>query len=426
MNGKLTFAGSILAEILNYIMFVSMQVLVFMDFLKTWPGTLRVVCLVLVPVCYYLVRKFCENAILFFLLHLLPALGVILLYGREIQEKAVFGIVAVVCAFLSISRKLSGKPAGAEVILPPAAAGVFWAVYLADSLQGKGKCGTCLVQLMILYILLYFVYFYLTQFIRYMDVNNRTTEHIPVSRAFHLSFGLLAGYLGVLAAVICLLADRKLADRIAAAIGGVLKTVIAFLFSFHLESEVEADTAMFGAAATGGMVPLPVEDTAPSLLVQMLNALFIFMACVVTIILLVAIIIGFIRLVKNVFGKSVWKKEEKDEGARDVIESLMRPERKEKKKVKEPGFGLFRTPAQAIRRQYIKTLEHKYRLVKEEKTEKLIRSGTARECSAELFKGKQTETEEFSSLYEKARYSKEICSREDVRQMKRLSAGLLK
>ncbi|MGN0376414.1 MAG: hypothetical protein ACI4ED_02145 [Suilimivivens sp.] len=426
MNRNLTFAANMLAEILNYIIFVSLQVLVFIDFIKMWPGTWRVSCLVLVPICYYLVREFCSNAVLFFMLHMLPVAGVIMLYGRVTSEKAVFGVIAVVCALISISRKLSGRPAAAEAILPPAATGIFFAVYLADSLQGKGICASYVMQLMILYMLLYFLYFYLMQFIRYMDVNNRTTEHIPMSRAFHLSFGLLTGYIAILTMVICLLADRQLADRIAAALGSVLKTIIAFCFSLFPNREAETDTAIFGAAAADRMDPLPVEDVSPSFLVQILDVLLIFMACVVAIILFMAVMIGFIRLVKSVFGGRKKEKREENAKERDRIESLILPERKEKKKVKEPGFRLLRTPEQAIRRQYIRTIDRKYRMMKEEKARKLIRSGTARECGTWLFQEKKREAEEFTALYEKARYSKETCNREDLRQIKRLSAWLIR
>lgn len=426
MNRYLTFAGNILAEILNYIIIVSLQVLIFFDFLKRWPGSIRVACLVLIPVCYYLARSLCNHAGLFFLIHLLPVLGVIMLYGRETSEKVVFGGTAILLALISISKKLSRKPAGAEVILPPAAAGIFFAVYLADGLQGKGACGDYLMQLMSLYMLLYFLYFYFMQFLKYMEVNNRTTEHIPINRAFHLSFGLLAGYIGILAIVIFLLADRQLADRIASAIGRMFKAVIAFLFSFYRGGEAKADTVLFGAVTGEEAFSLPTEAAEPSFLAQILDVLLALVALIAAISLLIAVVIGFIRLIKGAFSVRKQKTSGKESEEGDRIESLILPERKEKKRRKESGFAPLRTPAQAVRRQYIRTLTHKYRVIREEKSRRLMQSGTARECSACFFKDKQAEAFEFAALYEKARYSKEECDREDVRQMKRLSAQLLK
>ena len=63
---------------------------------------------------------------------------------------------------------------------------------------------------------------------------------------------------------------------------------------------------------------------------------------------------------------------------------------------------------------------------RDEKEEKLLLGGTARECGRILFPEKGSAAYEFSRLYEKARYGQEPCSREDVRRMKRLSGELLK
>ena len=168
-----------------------------------------------------------------------------------------------------------------------------------------------------------------------------------------------------------------------------------------------------------------IEDTEPSLLWQVINGALYVAAMIMIVALAAAAVIGIIRFIKSVFGKRMQKKIVEESEENDKVESLFFTKKKKagEKRERFPGFG--RTPGQAIRRQYLKTLCKKYGFLKEEKTEKLILHGTAKECCAALFPEKE-EAAEFSALYEKARYSAGACDREEVRKMKHLAQRLLK
>lgn len=425
MSRKIEATGDILAEIANYIVLAALQIFLFQDFLGQWPGNLKMAGFVLVPLFYYLVRTYCKRILPFLALHILPVAAVIQFYSAGLAEKVIFGVTAVFCAFISFGQKLSGKGSGMGMTPPPFMAGILFAIYLLDAFQTEGICGVYLMRLMIVYLFLFFLYLYLTRFVHYMDMNNRTTEHIPMYRAFFASFGLMGGFAGISMVLICLFSDRQLADKIASFLGKLLKTVILFLISLLPVAEEEAESVAEGMGSGAAESMMLMEKTEPSFLLKLLNFLTELLSAAVTIALILGMVIGFVRLVKWAFSLQGNRRIlEAEEG--DKIEFLAVKKKKIKTREKEPFFAFARTPSQAVRRQYMKTLYRKYKVLKEEKTEKLILSGTARECCENLFQKRQQEAADFTVLYEKARYSEEDCSREDVKQMKQLSALLLK
>lgn len=425
MSRKIEAAGNILTEILNYMLVFSVEILLFKDILRQWPGDWKTVCLVLVPVFYYLLREFCGNIPWFFILHFLPIAGVCIWYGSRMEEKVIFGFITILSALLSIRRKLAGRESGAAAIPIPAAAGFIFAIYLADSLQGKGACGNELMRLMTGYMALYFLQFYLMQFARYVDINNRTTEHIPMNRAFLSSAGLVTGFVGISTALVALLADRQLADSISEKISSIFRAILIFLFSLFPSGRADSEDIITETMDAAGGYTWPMEETEPSLLARIMDIVAVIFAIAVVIALLLAAIAGFVRLVKKAFLKKQQKREEGTEES-DKIEFLTKSEKKAKEEEKV-SFRLWaRTPEQAVRRQYFKTIYRKWRILKEEKTGKLILAGTARECCMLLFPNHRQEAFDFAVLYEKARYGSKACNREDVRKMKHLAAALLK
>lgn len=425
MSRRMEIVGNVLAEILNYMPAMALQTVIFADFIQQWPGFYRIILLSAVPVFYYMVREYCGSRILFFLLHILPIAGVIGLWGKTPGEQIVFAVISAVFALLSIGRKLAGKESGMEAVPPPGAAGCFFFVYLADNWQADGKSGNYVTALMIFYILGYFLYFYLRRFSEYMDVNNRTTEHIPVRHAFYTSFGLMTGFLGISAGVICIGTGRQFIYRIAAGIKRIFVMVLTFLFSLIPEGEPQSEIQS-GNMENIELIPQVYESSEPSAVTWILNALVYILGIAGIIVLLAAVVTGFIRLVEKAFqGKSRVRQEDGEE-EKDKVESLLRPKRRREKTNERVRTFMSGEPSYMIRRQYLRTLIRRYRMIKNERTERHLRRGTARECCEKLFPERQKEAEAFAALYEKARYANGACDKEDVRRMKRLSGELLK
>lgn len=315
MSRRLEIAGNILAEILNYMLAIALQVVIFSDFVKQRPGFFRIILLSIIPVFYYSVRELCGSRSLFFLLHILPPVGVITLWSRSPYEQIVFAVVSTVFALLSIGKRLSGKETGMGAASPPGAAGFFFFIYLADGWQAAGKSGNYVIALMILYILGYFLYFYIMRFSEYMDVNSKTTEHIPVKHAFYISFGLVTGFLGISAGVICIGIGRQFIYRIIAEIKRAFVMALTFLFSLIPQGEAQSET-WSGDMEKMELISPVYEAAEPSVLTWIFNALVYILGIAGIIVLLAAAVIGFIRLVEEAFRQKAGLCQEEEEERR--------------------------------------------------------------------------------------------------------------
>ncbi len=424
MSRRVEIAGNILAEVLNYILIAALQAVLFLDVVRQWPGNVRMFFPVLVPVLFYLMRELCGSRLLFFGIHVLAPWLLAAFWGRNLPEKIIFGATAVLLSLLSVHRRLTRKERGREVVLPLAAACLFFALYLLDVYQAQGGNVEFLIFLMIGYALLYFLYLYLVHFLHYMDVNRRTTENIPVERAFASSFGLVLGFLFICAAAICLSADRRAFVWLGEIIRKGLFAALSFLASLLPKGGEAAGEIVQEAQENAGMFMMPMEQGEASPLSRILDGLFFLLSAAATAAAVAAVLFGFLRLVNAAFGSSGKKTAGREKYGGDKIERLARSERAKEQK-RELLFAA-KTPGQAIRRLYFVSMRRKYYRKRDEKEEKLLLGGTARECGRILFPEKGSAAYEFSRLYEKARYGQEPCSREDVRRMKRLSGELLK
>ena len=424
MSRRVEIAGNILAEVLNYILLAALQAVLFLDVVRQWPGNARIFFPVLVPILFYLTRELCGSKLVFFGVHILAPWLLTVLWGRNLPEKIIFGSTAVLLSLLSVHRRLTRDERGREVVLPLVAACLFFALYLLDVYQAQGGNVGFLIFLMIGYALLYFLYLYLVHFLHYMDVNRRTTENIPVERAFVSSFGLVMGFLFICAAAILLGADRRAFVWLGEIIRKGLIAALSFLVSLLPRGGEAAGEIAQQAQESAGMFMMPMEQGEASPLSKILDGIFFLLSAAATAGAAAGILFGFFRLVNAAFGASGKTKTGRGKQGGDKIERLARSERRKEQK-KEPLFAA-KTPGQAIRRLYFVSMKRKYYRKRDEKEEKLLLGGTARECSRNLFPEKGGMADEFSCLYEKARYGQEPCSREDVRRMKRLSGELLK
>lgn len=429
MNRRLEISGYILAELLNYTLVMALQVILFLDVAGWWPGNIRIFLPALLPVFFYLAREFCGSRLLFFALHILIPWGVAVLWGRNLYEKAIFGISVILLSLISIHRRLTKQGQGCGVIFPLAAAAFFFGFYLLDWYQTGGANIGYLIRFMIWYALIYFLHLYLMHFRQYMDVNHRTTENIPVNRAFYSSFGLVMGFLVISAAAICLGADRELFEAFGALVKKWLLSALSFLFSLLPKGGEAAGEIEQAVQDGGGMMEMmpPLEESGPSLLSKLLEGLFFLLGAAATAAVFGAVFLSFFRLINAAFERRERKTGEKrKEGEGDKVEKLARPPREKKKPRRELTFPAARTPQQIMRRLYFVSLRRKYYIKRAEKEERLLRSGTARECCGAMFPEKKEEAEEFAGLYERARYGREACLKEDAKRMKHLSGELLK
>ncbi len=428
MKNRIETVKNILAELLNFMLALALMIIIFRDFVNMWSGTLRLMVLAVAPVLFYFAREKVKNAPLFFAVHILTVGAFGFLYADTSFEKVIFIIVTGVFAAFSINKRLTSNTQGGYAINPIVMTGALLAFYIVDGFQANGKSGGYLLQIMIIYMGIYLLYYYLSQVLKFVNINCRMTENVPVKRLISSSFGMILVFILVVVALLFLSVNRELIDEVAAKIGEFIKSIIRFITSFfHYESEITISVEKTETVEGGGPIPV-TEQSAFSKFLDMLIYLggSAFLLTVV-----ICAVMTFYKLVQKAFGMKAENKQIEQETDEDRIESIKKEKRKKQKTEKSLFFSM--SPQQTIRRIYYKVMSDA-RVIGKDVPAKHILAKTARENCRSCFAGavkedisgqKEREMQSFYSTYEKARYSGNECDKEDIKRMKRSRDCLL-
>ncbi|GFI47838.1 hypothetical protein IMSAGC019_03164 [Lachnospiraceae bacterium] len=426
MSRKIEIVKNALAEMANFLVLFALGVVVWGDFIETPPDFGILLALGLVPLFYYGARERCESFWVFLLLHLLPWGGFCLL-DKAIAEKALLFFLLAAITLMSFSRKMKGLAAGMEAAHPAFAALVFWGLYLIDGRFGGGAWSGFLLYVGTGFAVGYLLRYFFQQFLHFMDVNNRTTENIPVKHVFRSAMALAGGFTAIAGSLMVFGAHKGLADTIGAALIRVLAAVFRFLFSMLPGAGEKEPVFEEAAGAAGEGFGELMEPGEPSLLAQIFEILFEALVAAALIALAVTALLAAVRLIREIFSRK-GKSPAKEEGAfEDKVENLERGKRKQKEKPEGSlweRMGKALSPEERIRRIYRKVLEKERASLKEEEWAVLATKATPRECCAALFPEEGDLAQEFARLYEKARYGRGLCGGEDVKKARKLADGL--
>lgn len=428
MKNKIETVKNILAELLNFMLALALMIIAFRDFVNVWSSAGRLMVLVVAPLLFYFAREKVKRAPLFFAIHILTVIAYGFLYADTSFEKVIFIIVTGVLAAVSINKRLTSDKQGSEAVNPIVMAGALLALYIVDGFQANGKSGGYLLQIMIIYMGIYLLYYYLRQVLKFVNINCRMTENVPVKRLISSSFGMVLVFIFVVVALLFLSVNRELIDEAAAKIGEFIKSIIRFITSFfRYESEVTITAEKTERIEGGG----PIPATEQSAVSKFLDMLIYLGGSAFLLAVLVGAVITFYKLVRKAFGMRTPNKQVEKDVEEDRIESI----KKEKKKKKKTERILFfpMSPQQTIRRIYYKVMSDA-RVIGKDVPARQILAKTARENCRDSFADvvktddsgqKEREIQSFYSIYEKARYSSADCDKEDIKRMKRSRDWLL-
>lgn len=423
MNRKIELLKNITAEILNYLVVCSCVYIILVDFAKVEPILWQLTALVIVPLFFYGLREWCDKLWLFMALHGVPLFAVLFLYQGNAIYKGIFAAVVIFYACLSISRRIGAAGRGMEAAAPPAVAGVYLVLYLLDTVQGGGQNGAVLLQLLIFFAAGYFIFYYLRQFLSYVDINARTTENIPVKNVFYSSAGLAAGFTVIAFGLITICANRSLIEKISAMIRSFIRKLLSLIRFTPEEIQVEAELS--GDRIMGAMPDLG-EAVEPSLFMRIMDVVLTLAAFGLILFFFVSGIVTLRKFLQEGFGRKSYGPGFEETEYRDQIEKIDNKEGRDgvKRGTITERWKAAMSPEEKIRRIYKKTIRKNIPVWESERTERFLDTATARECCMQIFSGDTCGVQEFVSIYERARYAGALCRQEDVRRMKELAEKL--
>lgn len=424
MNRKLEIAKNLLAEILNYLIVFAVGTVFLTDFAKGAANRAELLALVLLPLAFYTIREKCRSFFFFLFLHMLPCAFVLFFYEGSIFQKIWLFLVALFLAVLSFGKKLQGGRMGMEAVFPPVFGAVIWGLYLIDQRLGEGACAELLCYTAVGFLTGYFLHYFLQQFLYYMEINNRTTENIPVNHVFRSSALLAGGFAAAAGTVMLLCGDREWMNRVGEIIHRVIIGFFTLLFSLIAKGEPEQVESVSGYEAAGA-IPWDVGEAAePPFILKILEVMLGILALGTVAVLIVMTFLGIVRLIRERFAQRMKLRLFEDEAYIDQIEKIKRNEKRSRTRNDD---GLLKrvkrvlSPEERIRRIYRRVIERRLVSLDAKSRESFPMAGTPREWCLKLFGEQKSEALAFAGLYEKARYGSGLCDGEDVKKARKLA-----
>jgi hypothetical protein len=252
----------------------------------------------------------------------------------------------------------------------------------------------------------------MNHFLDFLTVNRSSSGSIPSVEMFRSGFGLVAGYTFAGILLLVLSTNFTWLETFFALLKKALIAGLRLFFSLFKGGTVEEAVSTEETAVDSGMGELLPESGDPSLFWEFMERLVGILFVCGAIYLAYKLIVLIYRYLKERFGLHFWQRKfgETSDGTADIRERCEIRKESSFNREEHTLFG-FLNPAERVRRQYKKKLlASSVQLANGEKER--LSLFTARESEGRLG------TSGMADIYEKARYSAETITAEDVKEMK--------
>ena len=416
MSKSLEIIRGFLATQLNYIPALFIVFAIYFGILKAEPDMWKFVLLSLLPFGFYLIRAYVKSIILFFILHLgWAALPFFL--AETIAELIIFLLLGAIFFGVSVYFKVT-RPMPEDGVLFVAMTCILAIISYFSAVSGSGeKAAGIIAILAIVYVVFFMTFEYLSGYINYIKNNEVSNQSIPKKHIFKTSASTLVGFLSLFVGFAMLfLKGNFLADLIYK-IGDLVKRFLTWLFSFAPEA-MEQGTPIEESEAIEQMYEMgenvePVFELPPEI-VELIDRIVTIGAYLIAGVAILLITYALFRVIIEAFKV---KRDENEEEVVLVKEKVTRVKRNRNgNREREKQF----TKDKKIRKMYEDLIWKKAVNPKADKAEKknlatALKHRTAGEQCRKLDSGKV-----ICRIYEKARYSGNEITKDDVRAMKEM------
>jgi len=363
-----------------------------------------------VPLFHYLLRVKISKIYIFFPLQFLIPVLFIFIPIPNIVFKVLVCITAFLYAAWSSMIKINGSEPFDELFQPIFTVIAIGVISIVQSYFGYESWSKYYMGMVFAALLCYFLHVFLERYQNFIHVNQYSASNIPEKAIFKVGLKQSCIYTGLCLILLLLSANLDwFAYVFKAFLYGVLFVVRTLLVWLGGDStmDLEPEKIVTENVDTGGGPPMSGGTT--FLLWRILEYIIL---PAVTIAIIVAIFYGIFRLLKYIFEKfhRYSLSQEAIAGGIDVRETV-EIEKGERGVLKLFSFKNNRDKVRKLFKRYV--LKEKNRIIGDAETERL-HFITAKECCEKLT------AEELSRVYDKARYSEDTITTEDLKVLKNI------
>ncbi len=361
----------------------------------------------LVPYLLFLIRRYNNHFLVFMGSHIALILLLTVIPYVDLAEQIAFYVCVIGYVAYSLYLRVKTKERLSGVINPIAGVGAAAVCRLFQHYQGIPEWEKYYVVPVILFLCFYFFQMYLEQYQHFLIVNDSSTGHIPEKAMFRSGASLVSLFSVGASILLLLTSDVGWVGRIATVLKNILIWMLRLLFrggGEEVEEILPQETPH--RKQDQGMMPMEEADTA--LIWVILEKLLMMAMAVAFAALIIWAVYSLIKFLHDRFRSRILTQEEELENTTDIREKCEIERHQSKKR----SFFGFLSTKERIRRIYKKEVwTGRWQLAKDGNPD-VLRRLTAKECGAGLARNR------LAQVYEKARYSEEECTSEDIRRAK--------
>lgn len=368
------------------------------------------------PFVLYLLRRKFTGLGGFLLSHMGAAALLLLLPASGSMEKVFFAIYVAGYAVYSFYIRMNTAKWQDRAMPPLMAGGILTVLVFILYYFKKSELEGWFEVFCIGYLMLYFVYNYMLEYVNFVKLNEGSAGYIPVRKMFVAGLKAVIPYSLLSGVVLFLLGNASLLTDIFTLIKNCLLWLLRLLFSNVGGSTKEEATQSQNPFLQMAEGTEKLEGEAHWIW-QLIEKIMVAAIIILAVILIVKLYKVIRNTLANIFSKSVEKGKKVKEELVDKREKCEVSSLRDKQNKKHALS--FLSNKERIRKVYKRKIESARKtagfrnFLKENKEETYTKaSSTARECCVSL------EAEPLAELYEKARYSDFECDSKDVRAAK--------
>lgn len=350
----------------------------------------------IVVLVYYLARSYVNKGKVCLAIHVLAAVSVWFVINGSAEDKMLVFVPAAVLGFYSMKRTTQ-EP------FVPLDMGIILACYFAG-FSVKSESATVIpFYASVIYMAAFFVWYNIRNLNRFVSEHSRV-KSFNTEQAVNVNSVMLAIFLLLCGAVMFLMPRLHLQTVITGALSGLWNVVLAAFHALNIQMPTggyEKEQAMQSKPeSTGGEMPEFFEMPEGNVVLDIIAAVF-------AVVIVGCMLILVVKALRDIRYK-------KSPG--NDVKEFIRPEFKKKEKTvrtEKKSSLLHPSNDMAVRRAYKSTVRGKLG-----KNQSVKQNYTPREISSEVL-GWTDEIKEVTLLYEKARYSDEVITKDEVEKMQK-------
>lgn len=357
------------------------------------------------PFLLFLVRRYTNKGLALLFTHAALAVLVLCIPEERLLVKALYLFYAVGCIVYSFYLRIITDNRLDQNVNPIFAVALSAIMLLFQQFQGNRDRDLYYVLPLIISLGLYLIHYYVEHYLHFLVVNESNAGCIPQKEIFRSGIKLAALYAGAGMVILLMTSNTAWLAYLLKQIKNGLVWLLSLIPWGEGQGEQVYEIYEEPAGDMGWLPPQEMGD--PLWLWVLLERILLTVLAVAAAAAFVLALARLVRFLLSRMRENISLEQSRLDSVGDVRERCGI----EREHTRHRAFFSFPTPAERIRRLYKKRILAEKQAILQDGETKRLETLTAREC------GLRIDADVLVQLYEKARYSAEECTKEDVKRI---------